>query len=165
MDLKQNEQKIIKAYAEDLTPIIEIASWFHVSRQAIWKLLRKRGVDTSKSRRFKIICHWCEKVFYKRACQMRRRNYHYCTTDCYLDYLREVGQPYVENRSGQRRARSVVSMCFDLQPENVVHHEDKDTLNNLPFNLRAFKDQSDHMRYHRGGEATPLWDGRDVAEL
>lgn len=159
------DQEIIKAYAEDLTPIIEIASWLHVTRQSIYRMLRKNGVDTSKSRRIKVKCHWCEKPFLKRPCQMRRRNYHYCSFDCYLDYLRELGQPYVQSRSGQRRARSVVSVYFDLQPEHIVHHEDKDTLNNMPPNLRAFKDQNDHMRYHRGViPILPLWDGRDIAE-
>ena len=130
------EEEIIKAYTKDLTPMIEIASRLHVSRQSIWKLLKKHKVDTSKARRIEVKCQWCERLFMKRPSEARRHNHHYCSFNCYLSYI------------------------FDLLPDNIVHHEDKDTLNNILRNLKVFENHSEHMRYHRGGEAKPLWEGR-----
>lgn len=155
-------QQIIKAYVKDLIPIIKIASTLHVTRQSIYRLLRKHGVDTSKSRRIEVKCHYCGKSFLKKPCQVRRRKYHYCTFRCYLDCIEAKGQGYVQNRHGQRRVRVLVSKHFDLQDGMIVHHENKDTLDNRLTNLRVFKDHSEHMRYHRGGEAIPLWDGRNI---
>ena len=155
-------QEIIKAYAKDLISITKIASSLHVTRQSIYRLLRKLGVDTSKSRRIEVKCHYCEKSFLKRPCQVRRRKYHYCSSACYLDYIKEIGQPYVQNRHGQRRARAAVSRHFDLQDDMIVHHENKDTLDNRFSNFRVFENHSQHMNYHRGGDAKPIWDGRDV---
>jgi len=155
-------QEVVKAYAEDLMPIITIAASLHVTRQSVYRLLRKEGVDTSKSRRIEVKCHYCEKPFLKKPCQVRRRKYHYCTSRCYLDCIEAKGQGYVQSRVGQRRARSAVSRHFDLKEGMITHHENKDTLDNRYSNLRVFLNHSEHMRYHRGGEAIPVWDGRDI---
>ncbi len=157
-------QTIVHSYTNDLIPMIEIASSWHATRQLIHRVLKKCGVNTSKSRRIEVECHWCEKPFLKKPCQVRRRKHHYCTFGCYLDYIKEIGQPYVQNKHGQRRARSTVSRYFDLKDDMIVHHENKDTLDPRPTNLRVFLNHSEHMRYHRGGDATPIWDGRDIKE-
>ncbi len=158
------ESKIIIAYTEELVPIIKIASQLHVCRQSIWKILKKLGVDTSKSRRIQVKCNWCEKTFYKKVSQVRRRRYHYCNEYCHISYIKEIGQPYIQNRGGQRRARSAVNIHFKLDDIMIVHHENKDTLDNRLTNLRVFKNHSEHMSYHRGGKAIPIWDGRDILE-
>ncbi len=155
-------QNITNMYQNDLIPMIDIAAEFNVTSQTIYRLLRKLGINTSKSRRIEVECNWCEKDFLKRPSEVRRHNHHYCTFGCYLDYIKEIGQPYVQNRHGQRRARATVSRYFDLKDDMIVHHENKDTLDPRPTNLRVFKNHSEHMRYHRGGEATPIWDGRDI---
>ncbi len=161
--LTPNEKAyIIAAYRDDLVPILELAKTYGRTRQLIYRLLKKNGVDTSKSRRIEVKCHWCEKVFLKKPCQVRRRKYHYCNTDCYLDYIKVMGQCYVCNRQGQRRARSLVNIHFKLDDDMIVHHENKDTLDNRLTNLRVFKNHSEHMKYHRGQPVEAIWDGRDV---
>ena len=155
-------QNIVQMYTKDLIPIIEIAPLWHVTRQLIYRVLKKCGVDTSKSRRIEVKCHCCEKTFLKKPCQVRRRKYHYCSSDCYLDCIKAKGQGYIQNRHGQRRARAAVSKHFELQDGMIVHHENKDTLDNRYSNFRVFENHSQHMNYHRGGDAKPIWDGRDV---
>ena len=50
MRLTNKEQvDIIKAY-NNLVPMITLAKQYGVTRQAIWKILRKYGHDTSKHR-------------------------------------------------------------------------------------------------------------------
>ncbi len=39
-----------------------------------------------------------------------------------------------------------------LKPEEVVHHEDKNSLNNSKDNLKVFATTKDHNRYHKGFE-------------
>lgn len=159
LDQKAN---IVTAYRDNLVPILELAKTYGRTRQLIYRILKKHGVDTSKSRRIEVKCHYCEKSFPKKPSQVRRRKYHYCTFGCYLDCIKAKGQDYIQNRHGQRRARSAVTKHFDLKEDMIVHHENKDTLDNRLTNLRVFKNHSEHMRYHRGGEATPVWDGREV---
>lgn len=155
-------QAIVHSYTNDLIPMIKIASSWHVTRQLIRRVLKKCKVDTSKARRIEVKCHYCEKTFPKRPSQVRRRKYHYCNTACYLDYIKVMGQCYVCNRHGQRRARSAVSRYFPLEENMIVHHENKDTLDNRLTNLRVFKNHSEHMNYHRGWKAIPVWDGRNI---
>lgn len=154
-------QTIVQSYTNDLMPMIKIASSWHVTRQLIHRVLKKCKVDTSKSRRIQVKCNWCEKTFSKKVSQVRRRRYHYCNAACHISYIKEIGQPYLQNRGGQRRARSLVNTHFKLDDVMIVHHENKDTLDNRLTNLRIFKNHSEHMNYHRGGKATPIWDGRD----
>ena len=155
--------EIIDAYTKDLVPMIEIANWFQVSRQAIWKVLRKAGVDTSK-RKYPVECTYCGKTFYKTRAQIRNRKRLFCCQEHYYLYLEVVGGPgkYKANRVGRRKARQKVGRVFDLQPEHVVHHEDGDNLNNSYDNLRVFACQGDHVQYHRGvNKPEPIWDGRE----
>jgi len=161
--LNEHLEDIKAAYEDDLTPMIEIASWFHVSRQAIHKALRKAGVDTTK-RRYPVKCYACGKTFYRVKCQIRKSKHHFCSDDCYQAWLKagRDGYHFEENRNSSRLARWKVGEVFDLQPEHIVHHEDGKQYNNEWWNLRVFANQRDHVRYHRDcGNVEPIWDGRE----
>jgi len=155
-------ERVRVAYEDDLTPMTEMAEWFHVSRQAIHKFLKKRGVDTSK-RQLKVECHWCEKVFDRTKGRIRSQKYHFCSIDCYYSFMHQIGINYKPNRHGQRVGRAKVSEFFELLPGMVVHHEDGNNMNNQIENLKVFANNGDHTRYHRWvNKAEPIWDGSKI---
>jgi len=164
--LRKHKKQIIKAYEQDLEPIAKIAKRYGVTRQGLWKFL-KRWCSIVRDRRIEVKCHWCGKLSERVPCRIRNRAYYYCDRECYMAYLRDLGQPYNGNRHGMRIARTVVSQWFDLQPRHIVHHEDKNTLNNLRENLKVFKNQGDHIRYHRLGidYAKPIWGGSKLSDV
>lgn len=150
---------IVEQYSANLLTMIELSEMFHVTRQAIWKVLGGAGVDTRK-RRLEVECDWCGKVFRQTKKRLRKSNRHFCSNDCRCDWLNEIGMGYNPNRYGQRLGRSKVSMYFDIPEGAVVHHEDKNCLNNRWENLKVFRDQGEHVKYHRGIQGIePIWDG------
>ena len=159
MRLTNKEQvNIIRAYNE-LTPMITLAKQYGVTRQAIWKLLRKHGHDTSKHR-ISVSCTACGKEVLRTKGRIRKQLHHFCSEKCYYDYLKAGnGYPYIQSRHGQRIGRSIVSKYFNLGTNHIVHHEDRNTLNNQLRNLKVFRNQGDHVRHHRGFDVEPAWDG------
>lgn len=156
---QRDKVDIIEAYTALFTPMIELAEKYDVTRQAIWKVLKKAGVDTSKQL-IKVSCTTCGAVLSRPKCRIRKQKHHFCDYDCYFAYLDAGnGNPYLANRHGQRIARRVVEQFFKLEEGHIVHHEDRNTLNNTPQNLKVFACQGDHVRYHRGFEVEPLWCG------
>lgn len=128
---------------------------------------RKRFFCSPECRRAKmaqerptIPCSACGKTF-ARTPRNKRFKRAFCSPECYYSVRRTI--KYKPWRQGQRRARAIVSKYFDLRPEYVVHHEDKDNANNDLINLRVFASQADHMAYHHGvTKVVPIWDGRMV---
>jgi hypothetical protein len=59
----------------------------------------------------------------------------------------------------------MVGRYFPLERRHVVHHHDGDNTNNALDNLAVFASQAEHMRYHRGGHATPIWDGKSLGPI
>lgn len=155
-------EEIIKAYTSDLTPMIALAKKYGVSRMAIWKILNRYNIDTTKAGAANIqaVCNHCGKKVMKKRCQYRKTLHTFCTHRCFSLWLnRDTKNPLVTNRQAGRAARRIVSECFNLQPWHIVHHEDRNEINNALENLRVFESQSDHVRYHRGFNITPIWIG------
>lgn len=160
---------IINAYSEQLEPIISIAARYNMSRQGVWKILKKVGVNTAKgaggASLISISCAACGKEIVVNRSRVRKRKRLFCDLTCYYAYLEaHQGGTYQQNRHGQRIARDKISKVFNLQPKHIVHHEDRNTLNNMLNNLKVFANQGDHIRYHRGQpdniyDAIPLWEG------
>jgi transposase-like protein len=153
---------IIKAYETDLIPMIELAKQHGVTRQCIHKLLRKAGVDTSKTgaANIEVSCTVCGTMFKKKRCQVRKAQHVFCSEACYFAWLKHGnGNPLIMHRNCSRIARSIVSKYFALRPGNIVHHEDRNQYNNELSNLRVFACQGDHIRYHRGFTVPILWNG------
>ncbi len=157
---EMDQGAICGAYVDDLARMGDLAEKYDITRQGVWKVLTRHGVDTSK-RKLKVQCYWCGGWFLRTKARIRASTRSFCCTEHYDLYLRELGADYIENRQGGRIGRAVVSEHFDLEPGHIVHHEDKNQLNNDVRNLRVFVSQSDHIRYHRGVEwIEPVWDGR-----
>ena len=155
---------IIHAYADTFTPMIELAKKYGITRQGVFKILKQAGVDTSK-RRLPVSCDACGTEVLRTKARIRRQLHHFCSEDCYYAFLQAGnGFPYIASHYGQRLGRSIVSQHFALQDGNIVHHEDRNELNNVLSNLRVFACNGDHVRYHRGFDVKPIWDGRNAIE-
>lgn len=158
-----DRQTIITEYRDNDIPMIELSARYSVSRQAIHKLLRVAGVDTSKTAAWRTIsCATCGKTIQRTRCKTRKTNTPTCSRKCYFDYLRSKAE-YIENRNASRNARKLVAKLFDLQSKHIVHHIDGDQNNNDLSNLLVFASQADHVRHHRGFDVSPIWIGKSAA--
>jgi len=154
---------------EDCVPIAEIAGWLGVSRQGLWKAIKKSGVETRKelATRREMVCDNCGEKYSVTRSEYRikrGRKKHFCGQECYTMYLAD--EDTVINRHCSRVSRGKVAEIFDLGDEHIVHHIDKNQMNTHISNLMVFASSSDHIKYHhelRQGEVTvkPLWDGRN----
>lgn len=147
---------IVNEYASHLTPMAELADKYAVTRQAVYKILKRAGIDTSKHK-IPITCIACGTEVLRTKARIRRQTNHFCSTDCYHTFLQ--ASPYIENRHQSRLARVKVSEFFALRPGHIVHHIDGNQFNNLIKNLIVFANQGDHIRCHRTGESNPIWQG------
>ena len=161
---KDSHGDIVKKYCEDLVSMIGIAEEYGVSRVSIWKVLRKNGVDTRKgiASNVETTCTWCGDVVVKKRSYYRSRLHHFCCRDHYYLWLNRSVSPFIKHRHSLRIARRIVEGYFSILSWHVVHHEDCDQMNNSLENLRVFESQADHIRYHRGFDVKPVWDGRVV---
>lgn len=133
---------------------------FGVTRQAVKRYLNRRGCKTDKGQGWKEVeCTECGEVVKRPRCQRRITKKPYCSQGCYFKALHNPD--YVQHRQGQRDARMLVKTMFGLEDGHVVHHVDGNTRNNKPGNLMVFRNQGDHLRWHRlDGEKSgvkPLW--------
>ena len=174
----QDKLGIIDAYKINLEPMVSIANRYKKSFQAIWKMLKKEGVDTTKNK-IEVSCATCGKVLKRHKYRLRTNKNHFCDMTCYQSFLTAGASHFTSNerRKGGKRARAIVSQHFNLQPGHVVHHEDGFPLNNQLWNLRVFATNGDHIRYHHQArdiynkttttpapviDIEPIWDGSKI---
>jgi hypothetical protein len=81
----EDHEKIKRMYVHGLVPVIVIADRFKVSRVAIYKVLGKAGVDTSKKGKIELICLHCGKNYSLHRFEIRklRGRYKYCGKKCF----------------------------------------------------------------------------------
>jgi hypothetical protein len=157
---KKQKVDIVKAYTEDLIPVIELAKKIGYTRHGVYSILKRHGVNPSEYGSMQVSCSACGKIITRPRCRIRKQKNHFCTEKCYYAFLEAGnGNPFIENRHKSRLARYIVSELFDLQPEHRVHHKDRNHFNTAKNNLMVFATQGDHVRFHRGFDVTPLWDG------
>jgi hypothetical protein len=162
---KEIESRIVTMYVGEHKSAGMIADIVgKVTRQGIWKILRRNGVDTRKRHgtRVKVNCDFCNKDFELRRCEWRNRKKHkFCSHKCYCDYFRTTSSYYWRHgcRIGRLELAPVLKEIYGIVPEFVIHHKDGDDRNNNRGNLMAFPNQSDHLKFHRGGIACTLLDG------
>lgn len=156
-----NEQKyeVINSYVNEFECVATIGIKYGRCRQSIYKLLKKAGIDIKKQR-YPVSCYTCGKEIMRNRKRIREQKRHFCSRECYLVWLETIGEGYKPWRQGQRIARHLVNQVFPLDDKMVVHHKDKDSWNNQIHNLKVFKNQGDHVRYHRGFEVKPIWEGK-----
>ncbi len=152
---------VAMATIQHLSPA-QISNLVGISRQRVWKILKKSGVNTSKGPGgitwVKCICPFCGKEFEIRRERWRNSEQHFCSKECY--YASRENPGYHPWRQGQRLAKAIVSQYFHLEPENIVHHKDGNNRNNDRSNLLVFANHSDHMKFHHGkNHVEPIWDG------
>jgi len=153
---------IIEEYTEQLTPMIELAKRHGLTRQGVWKILKRAGIDTT-NRKLPVSCAVCGAVIERHKCRIRKQLNHFCSEACYHAFLEAGnGHPYKPNRHGSRIGRMKVSKYFELKPGYIVHHENRSQFDNRLANLRVFATQGDHLRYHRGFDVEPIWDGSQL---
>jgi hypothetical protein len=159
---KKQKVDIIAEYSEQLTPMITLAKQYAVSRQAIYKILSQAGVDTHKGK-IPVSCTTCGKEIMRTKAVIRKRLNLFCGFDCYTAFLQAGnGKPYISSPYHGKLAREYVSKYFALQEQHRVHHEDRNQYNNRLDNLRVFANQGDHVRFHRGFNVIPIWDGSQL---
>lgn len=162
---QKDKVDIIRAYTEQLTPMIELSEKYGITRQGIHKMLRSAGVDTANNGGIMVSCDTCQCEFKRHRHRIRKQLHNFCCVECYYAFLEAGnGNPYIHSRHGQRMGRMKVSELFELQEGHIVHHEDRNTLNNQVWNLRVFRNQGDHVRYHRGFDVEPIWNGADLSQ-
>lgn len=162
---KKETVDVLNRYCEQLEPVQSIASSYGMTRQGIWKLLRRNGVDPKQYGRLRVTCCACGQEFERSRSHIRKSKNVFCSLDCYYAYL-EAKQDgvYFAGRQGQRISREVVAAYFPLESKHVVHHKDRNNYNNNINNLMVFANQGDHIRFHRLGPeyVSPLFDGEHI---
>ena len=155
---------IVDGYTNKLLSMITLAAQYGITRQGVFKVLQRAGIDTSRAVAWLTVsCTCCGKAFLKRRCQIRKQKHVFCCEKCYYAWLQHGnGNPLVVHRQGLRIARDVVSKYHTLLPGELVHHEDRNQNNNHISNLIVFTGQGDHIRYHRGFIVPVLFDGRTI---
>ena len=158
---------IITAFTVELESMQSIANRHNRTRQGIWKLLKRNGINPDEYGKITVSCTACGAPVVRSRSHVRHRKHLFCGLECYSGYIEAMQNgSYSQNRQGQRVGRAIVSRYFALQPGNIVHHEDRNTMNNRPKNLKVFANQGDHIRYHRwtkdGIDVKPLWDGSSL---
>ena len=153
---REDEQEIIRLYTKDYFACSDIAKKVNVSRQGVWKALKRNHIDTRK-RQFPVECYQCRKRFYRARKRIRNTVHPFCSVKCYHIWLGR--NEYFEWRYGQKIARKQLEeILFNIPDRAIIHHRDGDCANNELDNLMVFKGQGDHVKWHREiPGVVPLW--------
>jgi hypothetical protein len=117
-------------------------------------------------------CKRCGKLFKHYPNNQRKKDQQFCSRKCHLEVYnvedrehglkgakasgalphgRGTGEAgwYVKE-GGQHQHRVIAERILgrNLEPKEIVHHEDLNKKNNHPSNLIVFKTHADHMRHH-----------------
>lgn len=113
---------------------------------------RKRG----KNKKVKLKCFNCGKEFFRYKSRIKGKRA-FCSRNCFAKTVYKNGKITIENRvylrDGKgyvRRSRKVMEKVLKrkLKPEEIVHHKDRNTMNDSPDNLMVFGNTSAHTKYH-----------------
>lgn len=151
--LTRKEKDSIVELFKALSPVSELAKEYGVSRQAIYKILKKNKVDAISLGIILVQCATCGADLSRHRYRVRKQKNHFCDYDCFASFLKAYIGP-------QAIPRLKVSEHFDLQPEHIIHFKDNNPINTMIYNLAVFKNQQDHIRFHHGmDDVEILWEG------
>ena len=149
--------EVIERYTIQHETMQEIADLTHISRAAISRRLKRAGITSEQGERVNCLCPVCGQSFSSTRKRWKQARKRFCSMPCYTAQMQQTN--YHAWRHGQRLARTAVKGCFPLQEGQIVHHVDGDNRNNKLENLWVFTSNADHMSFHRGGLAQPIWKG------
>lgn len=155
---RKQEVDIINAWQHNELSMADLGKRYSMSRQGIYKILRKAGCDVKKHR-LHVSCNTCGKPVLRTRKQLRTRKHIFCNIECWRAWFKAISQ-YDNHSYGSRVAREKVRQYFDLQKGNIVHHLNGHGLDNALDNLVVLANQGDHLRMHRGFDVTPIWEGK-----
>jgi len=158
----EKEAEIVKAFEVGLSRVADLAKEYGITRQGLYKLLKRNGVDTTKSGSnvwHEVTCRFCGATIKRRRGLLRRQDKHYCNKDCYYHHLSEISIGVNINRAGMYKGREVVGLFYEFKGKEVVHHIDGNDSNNKLINLAVFRCNGDHLLFHRGYTVLPIWTG------
>jgi hypothetical protein len=153
---------ICNAYESNLEPMISIAQRYGVSRTAIYRIIKNCGISRDQGS-LDTSCSSCGKIFICSRNRVRNTKNIFCSRKCYYDFVNRDGK-WKENKRSSRIGRKLVEEHFSKYGKEFldryrVYHKDKNQFNNRFTNLSVFACQGDYLRYHRGAEIIPIWDG------
>lgn len=154
--------KIVRAYTIEFIPAIELACRYGVTRAAIYGVLKRAGVNTSyqEQSRIRTVCDHCGANLLVIRSIFRKRLHSFCGAGCYHAWLASPKAEHMGVKKGHSMAKKVIEDSgFFVEYGTVIHWEDDNEANNEVHNLKVFKNQEDHTRYHRCFEVSPMWDG------
>jgi hypothetical protein len=154
---KIDVHRAVEMYTVQHLTVRQIGAMMGVSGAGVCRALKKAGVGSADGEHVNGKCEVCGGPFTMTRSRWRKYNRHFCSSACYLKSLENPD--YNPNRQGQRIARRTAERHIALQPGHVVHHCDSDNENNNLENLAVFRNQAEHMRFERGGDAKPVWSG------
>ena len=147
---QEERSEIIFAFTKELAQITKLSKQYKVSRQAIYKLLKRNGIDATASGTITIKCDTCGAEISRHRCRVRKQKNHFCDQVCNASFLKAV-------IGRQKMARLKVSEHFKLGPGNMVHFDDGSDWNTNIYNLAVFKNQQEHILYHHDKSTKPIW--------
>ena len=161
------DDRAIGLFEDEHFSLQMIGDFFGVTRQGVKKYLNTRGIDTGNKGKVETTCETCGKVFEKHRAYFRLRIKNYCSPQCYYDSIKNPD--YIQHRQGSTNARKAILECgYRLDDNEIVHHIDGNQDNNDPNNLMVFKNNSEHMRWHRAGKeesgVIPVWPEVEVKD-
>lgn len=151
----------LKSLYESHMKINKIAEIAGVTRQGVWKRLKKLGLHVDRHGTVTVSCAFCGHELKRFRTRASKLYSNYCNQECY--FASRENPNYVPWRRGQHLARAIAAQHIKLTHETVVHHKDTNNKNNDLSNLMVFANQGDHMKYHHGkSNVRPLWDGSQI---
>lgn len=148
---------IIHAWKNNLSSMTDLAKKYGITRQGIYKALKRAGIDVSK-RRLPVSCNTCGAEIMRTRKRLRTHKHIFCCMDCYRAWFKAISK-YDTNGYGSRVAREIVRQHFALEPGNIVHHLNGHGTDNALDNLVVLRNQGDHLRMHRDFDVIPIWQG------
>jgi len=158
---KFKTQDVVVMLTENRLTVTQVAKLHGVTRQAIWKALKRAGLDLSGRYWVAVVCAFCSAPIRRRWSHAARVEDNYCNRECYFADLENPG--HKQWRQGSRIARAIVAQYFPMGrlPDGaIVHHKDGNDRNNDRANLLLLASQADHIGIHRSKkDIAVLWDG------
>ena len=150
-----------KSLYESNVRINKIAEFACMTRQGVWKRLKRLGLHIDRHGTGSANCAFCGNEIKRFKSRLSRAMSDYCNQECY--YASRENPNYIPWRQGQRLARAIAAQHIRLTHEMIVHHKDTNNKNNDLSNLMVFANQGDHTKHHHGkSHVQPIWDGAEV---